>query len=144
VHNTHAVNQEVAVNHRTWAAIAAAVALSTVTATTIATSSDWMITTDWDDSSWTVTGLNHLWAVQELKITDQTQFQLVTNINQLPPDPCRGVAIQWNWAVVHNASDSQFSHIFSRMRQFNCKASFTTGGQNTDGSFDAMSFAPSP
>lgn len=102
--------------------------------------------TAFDGSSHVATG-NALiggWVSEQVKHSSSTQHGVIPNPFDVPPGPCRGIAVEWNVAVFLNRPTSTFEKLISKSANASCRLGITQGGQaGADGSFDLITAAPS-
>jgi hypothetical protein len=134
----------------------------TAPAISMAGPSSWGIVTGWDNTNQLANVLDHLWSQVQLKQTINT-VHLQIDWSQLPPGPCKTIAMQWDALAdveaLLNTHDHHHGNGHHHQRQLlqdafafelnamadnQCKITFVGGTTNGDGSVNLNQVAPSP
>jgi hypothetical protein len=99
---------------------------------------------DWDSGARNLTVVNRALSTELLRQNMGTVGGY-EDPDELPPGPCRNIAIRWNVFVWQERSDVWFRELLRESARFECGVRFVRSEvRNEDGSFDLFELRPAP
>jgi hypothetical protein len=95
----------------------------------------------YDRASHVVTGM-HRHTMIQARHTAATTHVFVPNPLDVPPGPCREIALRWNEGVFQNRAKSYFDKLLKKSAANKCRLTAAIGAPDANGVADASTMAP--